>query len=74
VAGLETNEADGGVAQVSAHPNDPQILGLQNLATRAWFATLPDGQETQIEPGRNVRLASGTKINFGVLKGEIEEP
>ena len=48
--------------------------GLQNLATRAWFVTLPDGQETQIEPGRNVRLASGTKINFGVLKGEIEEP
>jgi hypothetical protein len=74
VAGLETSEADGGVAQVSAHPSDPQILGLQNLATRAWFVTLPDGQETQIEPGRNVRLASGTKINFGVLRGEIEEP
>ncbi|MFP6751437.1 MAG: vWA domain-containing protein [Pirellulaceae bacterium] len=73
VSGLETTEADGAVAQVSAHPTDPQILGLQNLSTRAWSATLPNGKKKQIAPGRNVRLAIGTKINFGILNGEIEE-
>ena len=52
-----------------------EILGLQNRATRAWFATLPDGLENHIGLGRNVRAARGeTKINFGVLRGELQEP
>ena len=51
-----------------------EIPGLQNRAARAWFATLPDGLENHIELGRNVRVASKTKINFGILRDELQEP
>jgi len=48
------------------------MLGLRNLSTRPWSATMPNGKQKQVEPGKNVRLATGITIEFGVLKGRIE--
>ena len=72
VAGLETTEPDGAVAEVAAHPQNPDMLGLRNLSTRPWSATMANGKQKQVEPGKNVRLATGITIEFGVLKGRIE--
>lgn len=59
------------VAEVNQHPHDPSIWGLRNLDDEKWVITLEDGSIKDVDPGRNVRLAVGTKINFGKKEGEI---
>jgi DNA-binding helix-hairpin-helix protein with protein kinase domain len=59
------------VAEVSRHPAAPGILGLKNLTEAKWVATLPDGAVTEVGPGRSIRLAAGTKINFGATEGRV---
>ncbi len=59
------------VAEVNQHPTDPSIWGLRNLSKEKWVITTDDGAILDVEPGRNVRLAVGTKINFGKKEGEI---
>ncbi|HOT91500.1 MAG TPA: serine/threonine protein kinase [Anaerolineae bacterium] len=59
------------VAEVNQHPTDPTIWGLRNLTDEKWVITTADGEILDVEPGRNVRLAVGTKINFGKKEGEI---
>ena len=58
-------------AEVTAHPSDPSIWGLKNCTTEKWVATMPDNSLRDIEPGRNVRLADKTKVNFGKVEGDI---
>ena len=72
IAGLETTEADGSVAEVTAHPNDPKQLGLKNLSKRRWKVIMPDGSKKEVGVGKNVRLVPGVEIDFGVLKGSVE--
>jgi len=61
----------GPVAEVSRNPNDPTILGLKNLTSQTWSVT---GSGARIvPPGKSIRLATGTTINFGSVKGEIQE-
>jgi hypothetical protein len=69
--GLESQRPDGVVAQVNPNPNDPRILGLQNFSHRVWVATLASGEQRQVASGRSIKLAVGTKINFGSVEGEI---
>jgi hypothetical protein len=57
--------------EVSSHPSDPNIWGLKNCTSSKWVATMPNGTVKDIEPGRSVRLAAKTKVNFGDLEGEI---
>jgi len=71
IPGLKANIASETVAEVSQHPNDPTILGLKNLSNRSWDVTVVAGDRRQIEPGRSIRLAIGTKIDFGSVTGEI---
>ncbi|HEY9605899.1 MAG TPA: hypothetical protein V6C85_30110 [Allocoleopsis sp.] len=72
IPGLEPQGADDVVAEVSHNPKDPSILGLKNTSHRAWVATLPGGERKQIESGRSIKLAAGTRINFGSTEGEIQ--
>ena len=51
-------------AEVSTHPADPNIWGLKNCTGEKWVATMPDGSVKDIEPGRSVRLADKTKVQF----------
>lgn len=53
------------VAQVSMHPQNPSVLGLQNLSTTAWVLSQAGGDRRRVEPGRSVKLADGTQIDFG---------
>jgi RsiW-degrading membrane proteinase PrsW (M82 family) len=62
----------GVVAEVNAHPQDPNILGLKNCSHQVWTVTLPNGQQTRIDPDRSLKLATGTRINFGSVTGEIQ--
>jgi hypothetical protein len=71
--GLESTAADGTVAEVNSHPNDPTILGLKNLSAQTWRVITPAGEQVQIDPGRSIKLAVGTKIDFGYVEGEIGE-
>jgi DNA-binding helix-hairpin-helix protein with protein kinase domain len=59
------------IAEVNQHPSDPSIWGLRNLSEEKWVITTDDGAILDVEPGRNVRLAVGTKVNFGKKEGEI---
>ncbi len=72
IAGLNAMRNDGVVAEVNSNPKDPNILGLHNCSTQVWMATLPDGTQRRIEPDRNLKLAVGTKINFGSGQGVIQ--
>ncbi|MEP1575369.1 PrsW family intramembrane metalloprotease [Roseibium album] len=66
---------EGLAATVSVHPTRADVIGLKNTGTRHWKATLRDGKHTELEPGRNVRLAKGVTIEFGPdLVANVEEP
>ena len=60
------------VAEVGRNPNDPNVLGLKNMSRNGWTATLANRDQLQIAPGRNVRVAAGTKIAFGSVSADIE--
>ena len=59
------------VAKVARHPTDPGVWGLKNVTTEKWSVTDSDGKAIEVEPGRNVSLTVGRKINFGRSQGEI---
>jgi DNA-binding helix-hairpin-helix protein with protein kinase domain len=59
------------VAEVAAHPTAPGLWGLRNVTERKWVATTADGTGRDVEPGRSVALAAGTRIQFGASEGEI---
>lgn len=59
------------VAAVTKHPADPRVWGLRNLSGQKWVANTSGGKIKDIEPGRSITLATGTKINFGKVEGEI---
>ena len=60
------------VAAVTQHPTDSRIWGLKNVSGEKWVITTSDGKMRDVEPGRSVTLAVGTKINFGKVEGEIQ--
>ena len=72
IPGLESQRTDGVVAEVSHNPQEPTVLGLKNCSYRSWMATLVSGEQRQIDSGRSIKLAVGTKINFGSVEGEIK--
>jgi DNA-binding helix-hairpin-helix protein with protein kinase domain len=59
------------VAEVTQHPTDRSIWGIKNLSDEKWVSTTADGTIKDVEPGRSVTMAVGTKINFGKTEGEI---
>jgi hypothetical protein len=76
IPGLETLTSDDPtVAEVSRNPQQPLMLGLKNHSTQIWRVTTATGKLVPINPGENVRLHVGTRINFiGFLVGEISAP
>ncbi len=59
------------VAEVTKHPVNPNTWGLKNLGSGRWVATTVDGAIREVEPGKSIVLATGTKIAFGKLTGEV---
>jgi hypothetical protein len=72
VMGMRTAHSGDPAAQVARHPNDATLLGLRNLTSQSWSAVVPDGGLRRIEPGKTIKLAPGTRIDFGFISGEIE--
>ncbi|HQE93934.1 MAG TPA: protein kinase [Anaerolineae bacterium] len=59
------------LAEVTRHPQKPNIWGLKNLGIEKWVITLDDGTIKDVEFGRSMTLTPGVKINFGKREGEI---
>jgi eukaryotic-like serine/threonine-protein kinase len=59
-------------AAVVRHPTQ-NVLGLKNVGTGQWFIEVPGKPGRVVEPGNSVRLANGTKIEFGDGSGVIQE-
>jgi eukaryotic-like serine/threonine-protein kinase len=59
------------IATVTQHPTNPNLWGLKNLSHEKWVTTVADGTVKDVEPGKSVPFAAGTKINFGKAEGEI---
>ena len=60
------------IAEVKKHPKDLKIWGLKNLSDKKWVITNRDGKMSDVEPGKNVTISDGIKINFGSVEGEIK--
>jgi len=59
------------IAEVSQNPANPNQWGLKNAGDDKWVVTTAEGTLKDVDPGRSVALAVGTKINFGHKTGEI---
>ncbi len=71
VPGLAAGSTEGLVAEITKNPNDPSVLGLTNLSTTAWEVVTSSNTRREIAPGQTVKLAPGTKIDFGETDGEV---
>lgn len=59
------------VAAMVQHPQNPNLWGIKNCSKEKWVSTTSEGKTSDVEPGRSVALAVGTRINFGRKVGEI---
>ena len=62
---------DAPVAEVTQHPQDPQIWGLRNRSAQKWVSQDANGQINDVEPGQTVTLSPGLRIQFGSREGEV---
>lgn len=60
------------VAEVSRHPQDPNLWGLKNVSHDKWVFTTAGGAASDVDVGRSVTLAAGTTIHFDRTEGEIQ--
>jgi RsiW-degrading membrane proteinase PrsW (M82 family) len=65
VPGAHAGRGDGVIAEVTANPGDPAVLGLKNLSDRAWTFTGAGRAERELAPGRSIRLEAGMQIRIG---------
>ncbi len=72
VPGLHAQIPDGPVAEVTHNPSDPSVLGLTNLSHSSWEVTTVNNTHREIQPGQTIKLAPGTKIDFGATDGEVQ--
>lgn len=59
------------LAEVTRHPTRPDVWGLQNLSSTKWLSTNAANQVRDVEPGRSVTIAPGTRLSFGKVEGAI---
>ncbi len=51
-------------AKIVRHPQNPNIWGLRNLTAEKWTITTAEGATRDVDPGRSVPIANGTRIHF----------
>lgn len=59
------------LAEVARHPVHHDRWGLKNLSTDRWVITTTEGSVRDVEPGRSLSLAAGTRVRFGHSEAEI---
>ena len=52
-------------AELSQHPQNPNVWGLKNLSGGVWVTRTEEGAENQVPSGRSATLKNGLKIDFG---------
>ena len=62
---------DAPLAEVTQHPQNPQVWGLRNCSAQKWVSQDADGQIHDVEPGQTVTLSPGLRIQFGSREGEV---
>jgi eukaryotic-like serine/threonine-protein kinase len=68
----KSNDFSRPIAEVTVHPDHPDVWGLTNLGDEKWsFCKPQDPVPAEVLPGRTLRLDSGLRINFGRLEGEV---
>ncbi|MCY3711148.1 MAG: hypothetical protein OXG26_19845 [Caldilineaceae bacterium] len=65
------HDFDAPVAEVTQHPQNPQIWGLRNRSQQKWTSQPAKGQGNDVEPGQSVTLSPGLRIQFGSREGEV---
>ncbi|MBN2464990.1 serine/threonine protein kinase [candidate division WOR-3 bacterium] len=50
---------------------DGDRWGLKNLSTAKWVRRSPTKQMVDVEPGRALKLESGTEVEFGTAMGQV---
>ena len=58
-------------AQVVQHPTNKTIWGLKNRSAETWTVFSADGSSQQVPPDRSFTIATGTRVVFGKVEGEI---
>jgi RsiW-degrading membrane proteinase PrsW (M82 family) len=61
----------GPVAEVESRAADGSAV-LRNTGARSWQVKLPTGQVRQVDAGKALRLQAGVEIDFGGIKGMVE--
>lgn len=59
------------LAEVTQHPNDPNIWGLKNLSSFNWTINKPDGSIVEVIAGQSAILTANVRINFGTVLGDV---
>lgn len=54
---LEVPRLDQPIGRMASHPENPMLLGLQNLSDQPWRATTAGGQHYAVQPGKTCSLA-----------------
>ncbi len=62
------------VAEVTRNPRNPDVWGLKNLTGSKWVSITAANASADVEPGRSISIAPGTRIRFGTVEGEIRLP
>jgi RsiW-degrading membrane proteinase PrsW (M82 family) len=71
VPGSVATAGDGVIGEIVAHPQDPALLGLMNRSEQTWDVLTAKGEQRQLQPGRSIRLAPGTRITLNGLVAQV---
>ncbi|BDI34166.1 hypothetical protein CCAX7_62170 [Capsulimonas corticalis] len=69
--GAKQMNFNGALGEVVRHPSNRTLWGLKNTGTAKWVATTGSNEIKDIEPGKSITLAAGTKVHFGKAEGQI---
>ncbi len=53
------------VGEVVPHPTQAGVVGLRNVSERSWHVKASTGSAQEVPPGKSVRIAPGSIIDFG---------
>jgi len=73
VVGLTRGTVHGMLAVVDHNPIDTTKLGLKNLSSTGWNVAMVDGNVITVAPGKSIRLADDSVIDFGGVKGRVRQ-
>lgn len=59
------------LAEVVAHPTNPDVLGIRNLTQDTWMLINTEDERKEVPPGKSAAIASTKEIRFGQTTGVL---